>query len=241
MRTLWIEAYDYAVGLLRNGEDPWLQPDGIGIFCDEAIKLLGADYLLLPLAPLLKTCLVDADGGKARAEALDDAVGAGGLLETIDRAMTALAASAAVAKVVPVLPGPAVIGGDDEDGLDTASMALGDILRAVTTVQTGIVGLDEPQPVGLEDSGSLFRIADHAGCAIMLLGQADHESATYCFPASETVSVLGKGGCQTIGIAGFSGDTTLDPLAGHVRVQIAADAPPEFVLQRLTSLRAMEP
>ena len=240
-RTLWLDAYDYAVALLRSGEDPWLQPDSIGIFCDEAIKLLGADYLLLPLEPLLERYLREAgDDGEARAEALDDAVGEGELLETIGRAMTALAVSSGAARVVPVLPGPAVIGGDDTDALDIASMALGDILRAVAPIQSGIVGLDEADEAGLEETGSLFRIAEHAGCAIMLLGQAEHESATYCFPAATDVSPLGKAGCQTIGSEGFSGDVAADLSAEHIRIQIAADAPPEFVLERLASLRSTE-
>ncbi|WP_173202576.1 hypothetical protein [Sphingopyxis sp. BSNA05] len=240
-RMLWLEAYDYAVALLRSGEDPWRQPDSIGLFCDEAIKLLGADYLLLPLAPLLERYLSDAgDDGEARAEALDEAIGEGELLETIGRAMTALAVSAGADKVVSVLPGPAAIGGDDEDALDIASMALGDILRAVMAIQSEIVGMDEPERAELAESGSLFRIADHAGCTITLLGHADFEHATYCFPSAETVSPFGKGGCQTMASAGFAGDTTPDPSAEHVRVQIAADAPPEFVLKRLSSLRAME-
>ena len=240
-RMLWLDAYDYAVALLRSGEDPWQQPDSIGIFCDEAIKLLGADYLLLPLAALLERYLGEAgDDGEARAEALDEAVGEGQLLNTIKRVMTALAVASGAAKIVPVLPGPAAIGGDNEDALDIASMALGDILRAVAAIQSGIVGLDEPDQAGLEESGSLFRIAEHAGCAIMLLGQAEHESATYCFPASDTASALGKAGCQTIGSEGFSGDAMPDPSADHVRVKIEADVPPEFVLTRLSSLRAME-
>ena len=205
-RTLWLDAYDYVVALLRSGEDPWLEPDSIGIFCDEAIKLLGADYLLLPLAPFLQSYLREAgEDGEARAEALDDAVGEGELLETIGRAMTALAVSSGGAKVVPVLPGPAVIGGDDTDALDIASMALGDILRA-----------------------------------IMLLGQAEHESATYCFPAATDVSRLGKAGCQTLGSQCFSGDAMPDSMAEQVRVQIPADTPPEFVLERLVSLRSKE-
>jgi len=240
-RTLWLDAYDYAVALLRSGEDPWLQPDSIGIFCDEAIKLLGADYLLLALAPLLERYLREAgEDGEARAEALDEAVGEGELLETIGRAMTALAVSSGVAKVVPVLPGPAVIGGDDTDALDIASMALGDILRAVAPIQSGIVGLDEADEAGLEETGSLFRIAEHAGCAIMLLGQAEHESATYCFPAATDVSPLGKAGCQTLGSQCFSGDAMPDPMAEQVRVQIPTDTPPEFVLERLGSLRSTE-
>tara|TARA_R110002033_G_scaffold26757_13_gene61285 strand:- start:49718 stop:50449 length:732 start_codon:yes stop_codon:yes gene_type:complete len=240
-RTLWLDAYDYVVALLRSGEDPWLEPDSIGIFCDEAIKLLGADYLLLPLAPLLERYLREAgEDGEARAEALDDAVGEGELLETIGRAMTALAVSSGGAKVVPVLPGPAVIGGDDTDALDIASMALGDILRAVAPIQSGIVGLDEPDEAGLEETGSLFRIAEHAGCAIMLLGQAEHESATYCFPAATDVSRLGKAGCQTLGSQCFSGDAMPDSMAEQVRVQIPADTPPEFVLERLVSLRSKE-
>jgi hypothetical protein len=240
-RKLWLDAYAYAVALLRIGEDPWLQPDSIGIFCDEAIKLLGADYLLLPLAALLDPYLVDAgNDGEARADTLDEAVGEGDLLDTIGRAMTALAVSTGATKIVPVLPGPAVIGGDDEDALDIASMALGDILRAVAAIPSGLIGLDEPEELGLVASGSLFRIADHAGCAIMLLGHADHESVTYCFPSADRVSLLGKAGCQTIGSRGFSGDEEPDPAAEHVRLQIAADVPPEFVLQRLSALRAME-
>lgn len=240
-RILWLDAYDYAVALLRSGEDPWLQPDSIGIFCDEAIKLLGGDYLLLPLTPLLERHLNEAgDDGEARAEALDEAVGGGELLATLGRAMTALAVSSGAAKVVPVLPGPAVIGGDDEDALDIASMALGDILRAVAAIKSGIVGLDEPEEAGLAETGSLFRIAEHAGCAIMLLGHVNYKGAAYCFPSTDTASPLGKGGCQTIGSEGFSGDTAPDSSAKHVRIQIAADVPPEFVLQRLASLRATE-
>lgn len=240
-RTLWLDAYDYAVALLRSGEDPWLQPDSIGIFCDEAIKLLGADYLLLPLAPLLERYLREAgEDGEARAEALDDAVGEGELLETIGRAMTALAVSSGAARVVPVLPGPAVIGSDDTDALDIASMALGDILRAVAPIQSGIVGLDEPEKAGLAETGSLFRIAEHAGCAMMVLGHADYEDAAYCFPSTDTASPLGKGGCQTIGSEGFSGDVAAHLSAEHIRIQIAADAPPEFVLERLASLRSKE-
>lgn len=240
-RMLWLDVYDYVVALLRSGEDPWLQPDSIGIFCDEAIKLLGADYMLLPVAPLLERYLSEAgDDGEARAEALDEAVGEGELLDTIQRAMTALAVAAGAARIVPVLPGPAAIGGDDEDALDIASMALGDILRAVATIQSGIVGMDEPAEAGLEESGSLFRIAEHGGCAVMLLGHTDHEQATYCFPTADRVSPLAMAGCQTIGTGGFAGDAAPDPSAAHVRVQIAADVPPEFVLERLSSLRAME-
>lgn len=240
-RMLWLDGYDYAVALLRGGEDPWQQPDSIGIFCDEAIKLLSADYLLLPLAPLLERYLGEAgDDGDARAEALDEAVGESELPDTIKRAMTALAVAAGAAKIVPVLPGPAAIGGDDADALDIASMAMGDILRAVAAVPSGILGMDEPDEAGLEESGSLFRIAEHAGCAIMLLGQPDHESAAYCFPAAETVSPLGKGGCQTIGSAAFAGDAAPDPSADHIRVQIAPDTAPEFVLERLAALRATE-
>lgn len=240
-RMLWLDAYDYAVALLRSGEDPWLQPDSIGIFCDEAIKLLGADYLLLPLAPLLERYLSDAgEDREARAEALEEAVGDGELLETLKRAIAALAVSAGSAKVVPVLPGPATIGGDDEDALDIASMALGDILRAIAAIQSGIVGMDEPEDAGLAESGSLFRIAEHGGCAIMLLGHADHANATYCFPTADVISPLGKAGCQTIGTAGFSGEAVPDASAEHVRVQIAADVPPEFVLKRLSSLRTVE-
>ena len=240
-RMLWLDGYDYAVALLRSGEDPWLQPDSIGIFCDEAIKLLGADYMLLPVAPLLERYLSEAgDDDEARAEALVEAVGEGELLDTIQRAMTALAVAAGAARIVPVLPGPAAIGGDDEDALDIASMALGDILRAVATIQSGIVGMDEPAEAGLEQSGSLFRIAEHAGCTIVLLGQTEHESAIYCFPACDTVSALGKAGCQTIGSEGFSGEIMPDSSAAHVRIQIAPNTPPEFVLARLSSLRAME-
>jgi len=240
-RMLWLDAYAYAVALLRSREDPWLQPDSIGVFCDEAIKLLGADYLLLPLSPLVQTYLNEAgDDVEARADALDEAIGEGALLDTIHRAMTALTVSAGAAKVVPVLPGPAVIGGYDEDALDIATMALGDILRAIATGQSETVGLAEPEEAGLAKSGSLFRIADHVGCAIMLLGHADNESAAYCFPASDTVSALGKAGCQTIGSTSFSDGGALDPSAEHIRVQIAADVPPELVLQRLSSLRAME-
>lgn len=240
-RALWLDAYGYAVALLRNGDDPWLQPDAIGIFCDEAIQLLGADRLLLPLAPLLEHYLGDAgDDGADRADALDEAVGDGELLDTIGRAVTALAVSAGSAKVVPVIPGPAAIGGDDEDALDIAAMALGDILRAAAMVQSGIVGLSEPETAGLAESGSLFRIAEHTGCAIMLLGQTEHDSATYCFPASGTVSALGKGGCQTIGTSGFSAHDRPDPSAENVRVQIGADVSPEFVLLRLSALRAVE-
>ena len=240
-RTLWLDAYDYAVALLRGGVNPWSQPDSIGIFCDEAITLLGADYLLLPLAPLLEAYLGEAgDDGEARAEALDEVVSDGELLDTIKRAMTALAVASGSAKIVPVLPGPAAIGGDDADALDIASMALGDILRAVAAIQSGIAGMDEPDQAGLEESGSLFRIAEHAGCAIMLLGQAEHESANYCFPGSDTDSALGKAGCQTIGSEGFSGDAMPDPSADHLRVQIAPNAPPEFVLTRLAALRSTE-
>lgn len=240
-RTLWLDAYDYAVALLRSGEDPWLQPDSIGIFCDEAIELFGADYLLLPLAPLLERYLGDAgDDGEARAEALDEAVREGELLGTIKRTMTASAVAASAAKIVPVLPGPAVIGGDDEDALDIASMALGDIVRAVTAIQSGIVGMDEPDQAGLEEAGSLFRIAEHARCAIILLGQTAHESATYCFPASDAVPTIGKAGCQTIGRDGFCGEVTPDASADHVRIQIAPNTPPEFVLARLSFLRALE-
>jgi hypothetical protein len=240
-RILWLDAYDYVVDLLQSGEDPWLQPDSIGIFCDEAIKLLRADYLLLPVAPLLKTHMGDAESdGEARADALDEAVGEGELLNAIARAMTALAASSGAGSVVPVIPGPAVIGGEDEDALDIAAMALGDVLRAITSIQSGIVGLAEPEEGGIAESGSLFRIADHAGCAIMLLGHMDNERAAYCFPASDTVSGIGKAGCQTIGITGFSNDGMPDPSTEHVRVQIAAEEAPEFVLKRLSSLRAME-
>lgn len=240
-RTLWLDAYDYAVALLRSGEDPWLQPDSIGIFCDEAIKLLGADYLLLPLAPLLERVMGDAgDGGEARAEALDEAVGEGQLLANLARAMTALSVSAGEAKVVPVLPGPAAIGGEDEGAFDVASMALCDILRAVAAVRSGIVALDEPTEGGLAESGALFRIAEHTGCAVTLLGQTDHESVTYCFPAPDTVSPLGKAGCQAIGSDGFSGDATPDPSAAHVSVRISPDTPPELVLDRLAVLRNWE-
>lgn len=240
-RTLWLDTYDYAVALLRSGENPWLQPDSIGIFCDEAIKLLGADYLLLPLAPFLQSYLHEAgEDGEARAEALDEAVGEGELLETIGRAMTALAVSSGAARIVPVLPGPAAIGGDDTDALDIASMALGDVLRAVSTIPSRIIGLDEPEKAGLAETGSLVRIAGHAGCAIMLLGHADAEDAAYCFPPTDTASQPGKGGCQTIGSKGFSGDALPDSSAAHVRIQIAADMPPEFVLERLASLRSKE-
>lgn len=240
-RLLWLDAYDFAVALLRNGEDPWLQPDAIGIFCDEAIQLLGADLLLLPLSPLFDRYLVNAGGkGEERAEALDEAVGDGEMLDTIGRAVTALAVSAGSAKIVPVIPGPAVIGGDNADALDLAAMALGDILRVVAAIGSLTVGFDEPEQAGLAESASLFRIADHAGCAIALLGHQNHHSATYCFPASDMLSPLGKGGCQTIGPGGFSADDTPDPAAAHVRVQIAAGSPPEFVLQRLSSLRAGE-
>ncbi|WP_417611082.1 hypothetical protein [Parasphingorhabdus sp.] len=241
VRTLWLDAYDYAVALLRGGVNPWSQPDSIGIFCDEAITLLGADYLLLPLAPLLETYLGEAgDDGEARAEALDEAVSEGELPDTIKRAMTALAVASGAAKIIPVLPGPAAIGGDDADALDIASMALGDILRAVAAVQSGIVGMDEPDEAGLEESGSLFRIAEHTGCAIVLLGQPDHESAAYCFPAAETLSPLGKGGCQTVGSEAFAGDAAPDVSADHIRLQIAPDMPPEYVLERLAALRETE-
>ncbi|WP_417592167.1 hypothetical protein [Parasphingorhabdus sp.] len=240
-RRLWLDAYDYAVGLLRSSEDPWLQPDSIGIFCDEAIKLLGADYLLLPLAPLLERYLGDAGkDGEKRAETLDEAVGDGELLQAIERAMTALSVSAGSAKVVPVLPGPAAIAGENNDALDIASMALGDILRAVAAVQSGIVGMDEPVDSGLAESGSLFRIAEHGGCAIMLLGHTDYANATYCFPTADRISATAKTGCQTIGTEGFSGNATPDPSVDHVRVQVPADAQPEFVLARLASLRTME-
>ncbi|MEH6790935.1 hypothetical protein [Parasphingorhabdus sp.] len=240
-RQLWLEAHDYAVKLLRSGEDPWLQPDSIGIFCDEAIRLLGADRLLLPLAPLLDPLLGDAGGaGQDRADALDEAVSQAKLLDTIGRGVTALAVSAGSARVVPVLPGASAFGGSEADALDMAAMALGDILRAIATVESGIVGLAEPEQAGLEEAGLLFRIAEHAGCAIALLGQQDHQAADYCFPAADRLSPLGKGACQTIGEDGFSADGQADPAALHVRVRIAAGTPPEFVLQRLSALRAGE-
>ncbi|QLC26466.1 hypothetical protein HFP57_16455 [Parasphingopyxis algicola] len=243
-RTLWIEAHGYATALLQGGEEPWSAPGEIGRLCAEAAELLDADRLLLPLAPLLdRFAPPGGDAPEDRAERLDDAVADGALLAALTDALASLDGAAMLDRIVPVLPGPAAaIGGkDDEDALDTAAMALGDILRTLGEYRLAAVAIAEADAAGLAAANPLFRIADHLGCAMAVLGQADHPHAEFCFPEPrDAISPVGKGDCQTIGARALVRADIARAEAAQLQIAIGADMGPEIVLECLAALRAGE-
>ncbi|MGP1281591.1 MAG: hypothetical protein ACTS1X_01320 [Parasphingopyxis sp.] len=241
-RTLWIEAHSYATALLRGAEEPWNAPGEIGRFCAEAAELLDADRLLLPLAPLLDRFAPPGDDApEDRAERLDEAVADGAMVAALTDALASLDGAVMLDRIVPVLPGPAaaVSGNEDEDALDIAAMALGDILRTLGEYRPAAVAIAEADAAGLAAADPLFRIADHLGCPMVMLGQTDHPHAEFCFPEpGDTISPVGKGDCQTIGARALLRADITRAEAAQLQIAIGADMGPEFVLECLAALRA---
>ncbi|MFC3053165.1 hypothetical protein [Kordiimonas pumila] len=235
---VWIDGYDYAVGLLRAGGDPWGQPDGMGLFCGEVLKLLSADYFMLPVAPLLQKHMTQTDGDPEDiAEALNDAVEDGALLGELETAIASLSANGVLSNILLVLPGPAtaVLSNSDEDAMDLASLALGDILRKAGSASIVQIGLDEKHTAGLQMASSMFRIADHFGLSVAVLNHQHGEQAAKAFPAADSSELFAQ--CQTIGPDAFKSGGAVNANAMDVRIMIPADSNPEFVLSRIKDLK----
>ena len=185
---LWIDGYDYAVNLLRGGEDPWAQPDGIGTFCGEILTLLSGDKVFLPLLPLLKQHAESWDDNpEDRVDAINDAVEEGALLDDLAVALASMTATGTMERTVLLLPGPALALGsdDDEDALDLTALAVGDVLRKAGGLSLVRAGLIETSEAGLEMAATLFRIAEHFGIELSVLDGNCPDQAGPAFPAAD--------------------------------------------------------
>lgn len=231
---LWIEAHDYAAALLRGGEEPWDRPAEIGQFCAETARLLHADRLLLPLAPLIAR---HAAPGDDAAERLDAAVADGAILADVGAALASLDACGMLERIVPLLPGPAMAAGKnaDADALDVAAMALGDLVRAIGAHRPAAIALAETDPAGVAAASSLFRIAGHFEIPVALLGPGDHPLAAICFPtAGEPAAPDGKGdGCR-VTIDGIEARGA--PKAHHLLLAVERHQSPERLLAAIARL-----
>jgi len=214
MDRLWIDAHDYGVRLLRGGSEPWLVPSTLGPFCGELVGLLSPYRLVVPIAPLLRARLDDKGDTAA---ALDGIVGSSAFLLALETGLATLAHGAGSGRLVPMLPGPTLLGCDagDEDALDDCVAALGTVLRALVGVAlSGTILVDEPDPAGRDALGPLRRIAEHGGVDLRALGK---------------------------GLDAVSWDAVAGRAAEHdTLVRIPADAEPEAVLARLAGLRSTE-
>lgn len=214
MDRLWIDAHDYGVRLLRGGSEPWLAPATLGPFCGELVGLLQPYRLVVPVAPLLRA---DMDDEGDTAAALESIVDSSAFALALETGLATLAHGAGAGLLVPMLPGPTMLGcnADDEDALDDCIATLGAVLRLMLGVRlSGAILIDEPDPIAREAMGPLHRIAKHGGVDLRILGE----------------------GLVSVGWNALEGVAA----ARETQVRVPADVEPEAVLARLAALRSPE-
>lgn len=214
MDRLWIDAHEYGARLLRGGSEPWRAPTTLGPFCSELVGLLQPYRLVVPIAPLLRPALGDQGDTAA---ALDAIVESSAFALSLETGLATLAHGSGAGLMVPMLPGPTLLGCDagDEDALDDCVAAIATVLRALVGVAlSGTILVDEPDPAGGDALGPLRRIAEHGGAELRTLGE---------------------------GLVSVSWEALAEAKAGHdTLVTIPPDAEPEAVLARLAMLRSAE-
>lgn len=176
---LWLDAHDFGVRVLRNGDDPWQQPGEFGLFQRELVGWLGLEVVDLGLGALLdqwkdRRDAAPRDGGDIEG-LLDDHA----LRATVTEALAAIAGAMPGRPVALRLPGPGTLArawlGDDadEDAIDDTAMGLSGLARGVFRPGLACIAVEEHEAAGVAALQPLRNLARHYETPLVLVLHGD--------------------------------------------------------------------